>query len=386
MLHTATLDEMKNGDVTDAYFKRTMEVLTAKGIHRHVTAEITGGSLPPECALAVLAGIEEAASLLGGFSIDVDCMPEGTLCGPGEPVMSISGVYTDFCVLETAVLGLLCQASGVATKAARCKVLAGDRPVLSFGSRRMHPAIAPMIDRNAYIGGCDGFSLVKAADLVGIPASGTMPHSLILCVGSLAEAARMFDEVIDEAVLRIALIDTFDDEKFAAIEVAEALGHRLYGIRLDTPGSRRGDMRAIIEEVRWELNLRGYGHVRILVSGGLHEADIVRLNPVADAYGVGTAISNAPVVNFALDIVEIEGKPTTKRGKRSGRKQVLRCAHCRKRSTMPADAPAPKCDCGATLEALLRPLIRGGKIAAELPPAKDIRAYVLRQLEVERLW
>src|SRR5436190_1151227 len=89
-----------------------------------------------------------------------------------------SATSTSFGVLETALLGLLCQASGVATVAARCKIAAEGRPVFSFGARRMHPAISPMVERSAYIGGCDGVASVKSAEVIGIQPVGTMAHAV----------------------------------------------------------------------------------------------------------------------------------------------------------------------------------------------------------------
>ena len=188
----------------------------------------------------------------------------------------------------------------------------------------MHPALAPMIERNAFIGGCDGVAVTKSAELIDADPMGTIPHSLVLMFGDTVEALRAFHEVVDPKVRRVALIDTLQDEKFEAIRVAEALGKDLYAVRLDTPSSRRGDFYRILEEVRWELDLRGFEHVKILASGGIDEYEILQLNPLVDGYGVGTSIANAPVLNFALDIMEIEGKPMAKRGKWSGAKEVWR--------------------------------------------------------------
>ena len=98
-----------------------------------------------------------------------------------------------------------------------------------------------MVERNAYVGGCDGVSVVGAAEMLGIEPSGTMPHSLILLMGDTVSAARAFDDVVNKAVPRIVLIDTFNDEKVEAVRVAEALKDRRYGIRLDTP-SRGGEI------------------------------------------------------------------------------------------------------------------------------------------------
>jgi len=107
----------------------------------------------------VLAGVEEVATLLRDLPVTVRAFPEGAIFGGMQPVLTIEGRYVDYAQYETALLGLVCQASGVATKAARCKKAAGERPVVSFGARRMHPALAPMIERNAYLGGCDGVAV-----------------------------------------------------------------------------------------------------------------------------------------------------------------------------------------------------------------------------------
>jgi nicotinate phosphoribosyltransferase len=386
-MHTANWDKIKSGQVTDVYFRRAVEILKAKNIHKHVTAEVRCPRFPADYDYAVLAGIEEAAYLLEGLDVDVWAMDEGTVFQPGEPVMFISGDYMDFAVYETPLLGFLCQASGIATKAARCKMAAGERTVLSFGARRMHPAIAPMIDRSAYIGGCDGVSVIESAELLGEEPTGTIPHAFILVVGDPVEAFRMFDEVVDESVRRIALVDTFSDEKFEALNAAEALGERLFAVRLDTPSSRRGNFKEIFKEVRWELDLRGHQHVKLVASGGIDEYSMPELNEVVDAYGVGTSISNAPVIDFSMDIVEIEGEPIAKRGKMSGIKRVLKCKECSARRVVPgkpgvnANRNSPVlCMCGGEMTDLLKPLIREGKITRDLPGSQDIRSYILEQL------
>jgi len=381
LFHTASAQQIKNGLVTDVYFERTQEILKAKNLNKEVRAEFIGKGFPSNWSWAVFAGVEELAVLLKELPVDVRLMKEGTIFHPWEPVMEIHGKYLDFGRYETALLGLICQASGVATMAARCRKAAGDKAVISFGARRMHPAIAPMVERNAYVGGCDGVAVGLGAHLAGQEPVGTMPHALVLIMGDTIEATKAFHEVIEAKVGLISLIDTFNDEKFEAINVAKAMGKDLFAIRLDTPGSRRGDFLKIMEEVRWELDLRGFGHVKIFVSGGINEYQILKFNPMADGYGVGTAISNAPVVDFSMDIVEIEGKPLAKRGKRSGSKKVLRCSKCFKNTVVPAQAEVPICECGGQNEDLLSIFVEKGKIKESLPTAQAIRRYVLHQLD-----
>ena len=382
MFQTATFDEIKAGKITDVYFERTMKILKAKGIDKRVKAEFIAKELPDNAEWAVFAGLEEVAELLRGMKVNVRAMEEGTIFRPLQPVMEIEGMYTDFGIYETALLGLICQASGIATRAARCKMAAGERKVISFGARRMHPVLAPMIERNAYIGGCDGVSVIRSAELIGEEPMGTMPHALILVMGDVEKAIKAFDEVIGLDVKRTALVDTFIDEKFEAVKAAEALGDKLYAVRLDTPASRRGNFYRIIEEVKWELDIRGFGDVKIYVSGGINEEKVKELNPVVDGYGIGTWISNSPVIDFAMDIMEIEGRPHAKRGKWSGSKSVIRCGTCGDERIVPHTNVREHCDCGGIQEDLLKPFVMEGEIIRYLQKPKEIRKYVLDQLKI----
>lgn len=388
--HYATDEQIKKGETTDIYFVRTKQVLEAKNLHRiHVVAEVTPGKLPYAWPWGILCGIEEEAHLFEGIPVDVYAMPEGSVFyhndhyGVREPIMFIEGSYGEFCLFETPLLGLLCQASGVATRAARIRKAAQKKTLISFGIRRMHPAMSPMLDRAAYIGGCNGVSSLSGAKIADVKPTGTMPHALIIAFGDQVKAWKAFDEIMPPEVPRVALIDTYYDEKAEALMAAEALGKKLEAVRLDTPGSRKGNFAELIREVRWELDVRGHKHVKIFVSGGLNEESVMKLGEAgAEAFGVGTAISNAPTIDFAMDIIEAEGKPVAKRGKLGLKKQVWRCPKCLADTVLPFDLPHPRCPkCKGRTQSMLEPLIRDGKIVKKLPNPSKIRKYVLEQLE-----
>jgi len=384
LIFTATNDEIKKGETTDVYFRRAIDIIRKHGLDKKVKMEVRARKLPQGWEYGVLCGIEETITVLEGIPVNLWCMREGEIFFEEEPVLVIEGMYSDFGVLESPILGFLCQSTGIATKASRCKRAAGGKPVISFGVRRMHPAIAPMIERAAFIGGCDGVAGVKSAEMIGEKPTGTMPHSLVLLAGDPATAYKLFNATMPPEVKRIALIDTIGDEKFEAVKAAEALGTDLYGVRLDTPSSRRGDFRALIEEVRWELDIRGYGYVKIFVSGGLDEDSIASLKDIVDAYGVGTAISNAPTVDFAMDIVEIEGVPRSKRGKKSGAKNVLACEGCGRRKVVLMGSEGERCDrCGSEMKPLLMKFIEDGRIVGEIEPPRKIRERVLKAIGIE---
>ncbi len=378
----ATEEEIKKGRTTDIYFERTLQVLKEKNVRKKVVAEVTCGGIPNHWPWGIFSGTEDAAHLFEGIPVNVYSLREGTFFrakdekGVRTPVMFVEGDYTSFCLYETPLLGFICQASGIATAATRIKKIAGEKTVLSFGDRRMHPLISPMISRACYIGGFDGVSTVLSAEMLGIPPTGTMPHALIIVMEDHRRAWQSFDEVVDRTVNRVALCDTYLDEKMETIMAAEAVKD-LYGVRLDTPGSRRGNFLEIIQEVRWELDLRGYQNVKIFVSGGLDEQSVQELSPFVDGFGVGTHVSNGRTIDFALDIVEMETRPVAKRGKFSGKKQVYRCPECTRDMILPWGSDIPVCH--GTMEPLLHPLVENGKIVQKFEKATTIREYVLEQ-------
>ncbi len=381
MFYIVDEDKIKANRTTDVYFVRTVQILRAKGINKRVKMEVFLKNLPDNYPWGIFVGLEDVLHLFEGDPVDIYALPEGSVFYAGEPVMTIEGNYVDFAERETAMLGLICQASGVATKSARITKLAKGKSVVHFGARRMHPAITPMIDRAAYIGGMDGVATLAGAEAIGKKPIGTMPHALMLVVGDTLEAAKMFDEVISEDVPRIVLIDTFMDEKFESIRVAEEMGKKLSGIRLDTPGSRKGNFRKIVEEVRWELDIRGYHNVKILVSGGIDEESVKELADVVDSFGVGTSVSNAKTFDFSADIVEVEGKPIAKRGKLSGAKKLWVCDNCGNRKVTLMEEGKVVCDrCGNPMKPLTRKYMESGNIIEKLPSADEIRNYVLEQV------
>lgn len=382
-LNTANEDEIRNGLTSDVYFRRTLQNLP-KEIDDRVVAEFTVSGFKDNWI--VFSGLDEVLEILNGRNIDFYSIPEGTVILPRDssnipiPFMVIEGRYQDFGILETAILGLICQASGISSYSSKVRWAAGDKKFISFGIRRMHPALSPMIDRSAYIGGADGVSGILGAKKIGKDPFGTMPHSLSLLLGD-DEAWRVTLNSMEKSEVKSLLIDTFMDEKFAAIKAAEMFPN-LESIRLDTPSSRRGNFLKIVSEVRWELDLRGFNHIKIMVSGGLTLNDVGELSRAGvDSFGVGTSIASASPIDFAMDLVEISGKNLTKRGKFSGRKNVFRCSNCGKLTVVPRKVDVAKCSCGGQMKSLLKKYISNGKIDGKYEDAEKIRNRTLEELD-----
>src|SRR6266487_784844 len=184
--YIATADEIRAGRTTDIYFVRTLDILKKAGRDRvNVVAEVTTGALPNGWPWGIFCSLEEVVHLLEGKAVSLWALPEGSVFpaktprGIPAPVMIVEGAYGDWAMYETPVLGMICQASGIATKAARIRKLADGKQVLSFGVRRMHPGIAPLIERSVTVGGLDAITTPLGADLLGAPAVGPMPHALV---------------------------------------------------------------------------------------------------------------------------------------------------------------------------------------------------------------
>ncbi len=381
----ANESEIKHARTTDKYFLNTKEVLKKNKIRSEVVMEVFARDLPYQQNWGVLTGVYEVAKLLEGLPIDVWAFNEGSLfladatTALYEPLMVITGRYEDFAEYETPILGLMSSSTSVSTRAARFRVAAGNKSLLSFGTRRVHPALAPLVERACYVAGFDGVSNVLGANLLKVRASGTMPHSLVQILGDQEKAWRLFDRTIPKNEPRVALVDTFWDEKTEAIKAFEVLGKNLWGVRLDTPASRRGNFRKIIEEVRWELDIRGGQNVKIIASGRLEEPQVEELRDLVDGFGIGTAVAYPPVIDLSAKIVEVKAGGHTffraKRGGLGGRKAVYRSRGGFNDVVALAKSPQPR---GAT--SLLSPLIANGKIMRKYEGIEALRSRVMKDM------
>ncbi len=319
-----TASDVLSGETADVYFDRARAILAAEGLDPIVTMEVFARGD------GVLCGADEALSYLreifseanGSVEPLVDSLRDGDTFSAKEVVMRIQARYSSFGLYETAILGIMASGSGWATAARHIVDAADPIPVIGFGARHVHPSVADQMDYASVVGGCIGASTPAGARLAGLAPTGTMPHALVLIFGDTVRAAEAFDRHIDPDVPRVVLVDTFKDEAEESLRVAEALGERLWGIRLDTPSERGRVTPDLVKEVRTRLDLAGHEHVKIVVSGGM-DAERIGIFKAAgapvDSFAVGSAISKAAPIDFTGDLKEIDGRPVAKRGRIPGR-------------------------------------------------------------------
>ncbi len=315
----AELVEYYGGAASDVYLQRAAQTLRGAGLDPVVQMEF----FPDRDG--VVCGINEAADLLNAVLRDPDevwGLRDGDQMTRRETILRVKASYSRFGVFETALLGMLASGSGWATRAREVVEAAAGTRVISFGARHVHPLIGPTMEYSAVVGGCVGAATPAGAERAGLAGpSGTMPHSMILIFGDTVRAARAFDAEMPEDVLRIVLVDTFKDEAEESLRVAQALGERLRGVRLDTPWERGRVTVELVKEVRARLDQAGHGKVGIFVSGGLSVERIrefVAAGAPIDSFGVGMTIAAAAPIGITADIKEVDGEARTKRGRIPG--------------------------------------------------------------------
>jgi len=308
-----------SGETADIYFARTIDILRREKLNPVATLEVFSSRA------GIICGMEEVKALLAKVlpedNREVWALAEGDTMGRKEVVLRITAPYQSYGLYETAIDGILAHGSGWATAARECAEAAQGIPLVSFGARHVHPSVAGVMEYAAIVGGCVSCSSVIGAKLAGVEPRGTIPHALIIVMGDTVTATMAFDKYMPPDIPRVSLVDTFKDEAEESLLVAKALGEKLSSVRLDTPSERGRVTADLVKEVRARLDLAGFKHVGIFVSGGIDPERItyfIENGAPVDGFGVGSYISGAKPIDFTADLHEVEGEPIAKRGRIPG--------------------------------------------------------------------
>jgi nicotinate phosphoribosyltransferase len=397
--------------LTDLYELTMLQAYRASGMNGVAVFEMFVRALPPERNFLLVAGLEQVVEYLLAlrfsddelgwlastgrfdagfldslrdfrFTGDLDAMPEGTVAFADEPLLRVTAPLREAQFIESRVLNLMHLQTLVASKAARCVLAAGGRPLIDFGLRRAHGAEAGLLSaRASYLAGFAGSATVEAARRFGVPVFGTMAHSFVQAHED--EATAFADFARSQPQNATLLIDTYDTARAAHKVVALARrGVAVQGVRIDS-----GDLAAHAREVRRILDDGGLAQARIFASGNLDEHRVQALvagGAPIDAFGVGTRMNvsaDAPFLDCAYKLVEYEGTPRRKRseGKATwpGRKQVFR--HFDAMGRMAGDLLTMHDDARAGV-ALLEPVLRAGRRVADAPSLEASRERAREQM------
>jgi nicotinate phosphoribosyltransferase len=335
------VERIRDGYYSDAYFVYTKNVLEAEGHHPRVTMQVF------QKHDSVLGGIDEAIAVLktcsgyrnseGGWvdgwdELDVHALHEGARIAPQETVLTIEGSYSLFAHLETVYLGCLARRSLIMRNVTEVVEAARGKQIFYFPARHDHWLVQTGDGWSAHVAGAIGVSTDAQASWWGGRGIGTVPHGLIAAYGGdTVRAARVFADRYHEEMNITVLADFENDSVKTALEVAEALGPKLWGVRLDTSEELvdralldelggfkpTGVNPRLVEKVREALDQAGFRTVRIVASGGFNAQRIREFEAAGvpvDAYGVGSSLIRGQN-DFTADVVLLEGRPCAKVGR-----------------------------------------------------------------------
>jgi nicotinate phosphoribosyltransferase len=335
------VERIRRGYYADAYFVYTKQLLEAESYHPRVTMQVF------QKQDSVLGGIDEAIAVLklgagqkrdgvwvpGWDELEVYALYEGDQIAPHETVLMIEGDYSLFAHLETVYLGSLARRSLIMRNVREVVDAAGGKPIFYFPARHDHWLVQTGDGWAAHVAGAIGVSTHAQASWWGGRGIGTVPHGLIAAYGGdTVRAATVFAEHFHSEMNITVLVDFENDSLPTALEVAAALGPKLWGVRLDTSEDMvdrclmdelggfkpTGVNPRLVEKVRGGLDAAGFDEVRIVASGGFNAKRIREFEakgvPV-DAYGVGSSLIRGDN-DFTADVVRLEGRPCAKAGRR----------------------------------------------------------------------
>jgi nicotinate phosphoribosyltransferase len=336
------VDRIRQGYYSDAYFVYTKETLEQEGHQPRVTMQVF------QKKESVLGGIDEAIAILklcsgrvapdgswvsGWNDLEVHALREGDQIAPRETVMTIEGDYSLFAHLETVYLGTLARRSLIMRNVLQVVEAARGKQIFYFPARHDHWLVQTGDGWSAHVAGAIGVSTDAQASWWGGRGMGTVPHGLIAAyAGDTVKAAKLFADRYHHEMNITVLVDFENDSVRTALEVADALGPKLWGVRLDTSEdlvdhslwNEMGGFKPtgvnprLVEKVRGALDGAGYSHVRIVASGGFTAERIREFEskgiPV-DAYGVGSSLIRGDN-DFTADVVCVDGRPCAKVGRR----------------------------------------------------------------------
>jgi nicotinate phosphoribosyltransferase len=331
------VEKMREGYYTDAYFNHTRDALLADGRRPRVVMQVF------QREEAMLGGVDESIAVLKLCSHDWDALTvhalhDGDRVGPWETVLMIEGDYTLFAHLETVYLGVLTRRTLITTNVERVVKAAGGKPIIFMPARHDHHRVQTGDGYAAYVAGAMvgqsiGVTSDAQASWWGGRGVGTVPHALIASYGgNTVLAASKFAEWASDDMNIVVLVDFENDSVRTALEVARALGPRLWGVRLDTSGQLvdrslwaemgdfdpRGVNEELVRKVRAALDADGFERVKIVASGGFTVEKLEkfeRLGVPVDAYGIGSSLIRGQN-DFTADIVLTDGRPSAKVGRR----------------------------------------------------------------------
>ncbi|HPI62644.1 MAG TPA: nicotinate phosphoribosyltransferase [Alphaproteobacteria bacterium] len=308
MMIYESFSETQISQWTDKYFASTKKIVEKFGDNKVTYAVFMRRPVvsAPKLAIDWLNQIAK----LRQTTFEIECLyQEGKWVGAGEPILYITGQFSQLVDLETLFLQKLGPACVAAFNA---YTMCADLPKVAFiAMDARHCAGLEMAEIMAYaasVGSDRAKRKVGAKGFIGnataatahyfnrSDALGTMPHALIGYAGSTLRAVELYQQTFPTEPVT-ALVDYFGKEITDSLEVCHKfrnlIAQEKLSIRLDTPGSRfiegldQAKSYAVLDKVAPQA-IRGYrteAELKYLVGAGVSAAAVFCLREALDAHG-----------------------------------------------------------------------------------------------------
>ncbi len=303
------------GDTADTGLYRGVTILRNEKINPTTIVEFTASREGVVCGVREIKAL--LLKILPEANREVWALDDGLQMSAGEVVVRIKAPYSSFGIYETAICGILAQCSGWATASRECVKAADGTPVISNSSNRVHPNVAGIMDYSAIIGGCVSGTTNQGGKLSGTNPLGIISSNVSLIMGGPVNAMKSFDQHTPQDVSRIAPVNVINDENHEALDLARVLGQKLRGVEVREPSNDWVASLNLVRELRSRLDIAGYSHVEIVLSGMLTPqviASLVSNRAPINALQVTGYIGEAPPIGFNASIHETDGEATARRG------------------------------------------------------------------------
>lgn len=354
MLDSPSVEEIIAGDVTDHCCTLSLEVLRNLGLgQRIVTLEAHVRRFPPGVERGIFYGLRDALAILGDRPVKVWSLEPGSVFHVGEPVLVIEGAAEDVAIVRPALTGVLTFGSSIVSRAEEFVRAAAGKPVFFFGLRKLHPAHVRQYLECAWVAGMEINATSQSAGIIaGLALQDCQEHFTNLVADDPAASWAAFIDLPESSGRIFIVLDNSDDPVVEVRQAVEKFGPRLSGVLIDTDSSRRGNFVSIISEVAWHLRLMGRGDVKLCITGNVTPSLVSATTSEVASYGVGLSVLDAPLFDFSIQVVAVDGRPRSKLGVKPGKKAGFKCSACGKCIIALFDEE-PQC-CGKSMDSRMR--------------------------------
>lgn len=361
--------------LTDLVLKR------AKKENDIVTWEVSVERIPENLPFGILLGVKDICKILEGLNVCIRSLPDGSVFYEREPLITIKGSAKEIINVKSAVTGTICFFTTIATRAYNLLVAAKGKPVTFFGLRKVHPSHLLQYLRAAFLSGLEVAITPAIKDFYKAKLFDCQEHTANIIIGNLNEGWSKFLKLPKSTGRLYIVLDNFSDPVCELKTALHLFGDKLECVLIDTHYSRRGNIRKILKELRWYIDMNNKHNFCLALSGGVTPDVIKDTHDLVNMYGVGTWILNGNIMDISIQPVCVNGESRSKIGYTPGEKSIFLCSKCGKREVRLLNKINRSCSCGSKeITELYETFMINGQII-KIYDDQEIRQRILQKTQ-----